>query len=98
MLEATRHDKMIAANDDIVLNAIGDCSSCCSCCIRDSVALEKLGIPSAAIITTEFERETELTRTAIGITGLIPIVIDYPVSSIKQAEVEVRAAQSLSGD
>ncbi len=71
----------IAANNDIVLTAIGDCGSCCSCCIRDSVALEKLGIPSAAIITTEFERETELTRTAIGMQGLIPIVIDHPVFS-----------------
>lgn len=83
----------IAANNDIVLTAIGDCGSCCSCCIRDSVALEKLGIPSAPIITTEFERETELTRTAIGMQGLIPIVIDHPVSSITQAEVEIRAAQ-----
>jgi hypothetical protein len=83
----------IAANNDIVLTAIGDCGSCCSCCIRDSVALERLGIPAAAIITTEFERETELTRTAIGMRGLIPIVIDHPVSSITQAEVEVRAAQ-----
>src|SRR5260221_3613407 len=83
----------IAANNDLVLTAIGDCGSCCSCCIRDSVALEKLGIPSAAIITTEFERETELTRTAIGMQGLIPIVIDHPVSSITQAEVEARAAQ-----
>lgn len=86
----------IAANNDIVLTAIGDCGSCCSCCIRDSVALEKLGIPSAAIITTEFERETELTRTAIGMQGLIPIVIDHPVSSITQAEVAIRAAQVAS--
>jgi hypothetical protein len=83
----------IAGNNDLVLTAIGDCGSCCSCCIRDSVALEKLGIPSAAIITTEFERETELTRTAIGMRGLIPVVIDHPVSSITQAEVEARAGQ-----
>jgi hypothetical protein len=83
----------IATNNDLVLTAIGDCGSCCSCCIRDSVALEKLGIPSAAIITTEFERETELTRTAIGMQGLIPVVVDHPVSSITQAEVEARAIQ-----
>src|SRR5262245_23512372 len=82
----------IAANNDLVLTAIGDCGSCCSCCIRDAVALEKLGIPSAAIITTEFERETVLTRAAIGMEGLIPVVIDHPVSSITQAEVEARAA------
>jgi hypothetical protein len=52
--------EQIARENDIVLTAIGDCGSCCSCCIRDAVALEKLGIPSAAIITTEFKKETEL--------------------------------------
>jgi predicted DNA-binding protein (UPF0251 family) len=83
----------IAANNDLVLTAIGDCGSCCSCCIRDSVALERLGIPSAAIITTEFEKETVLTRIAIGMEGLIPVVIDHPVSSITQAEIESRAAR-----
>jgi hypothetical protein len=55
--------------------------------------LERLGVPSAAIITTEFVRETELTRTAVGMEGLLPVVIDHPVSSITQAEIEVRVAQ-----
>lgn len=81
----------IARDNDIVLTAIGDCGSCCSCCIRDSVALERRGLPSAAIITTEFEKETVLTRRALGMEGLIPVVIDHPVSSITQAEVEARA-------
>ena len=83
----------IAHENDIVLTAIGDCGSCCSCCIRDSVALEKLGVPSAAIITTEFVNETELTKQAIGMPGLHPVVIEHPVSSITQAEVEARVAQ-----
>jgi len=34
-----------------------------------------------------------LTRTAIGMEGLVPVVIDHPVSSITQAEVEARAAR-----
>ncbi len=83
----------IAANNDLVLTAIGDCGSCCSCCIRDAISLEMRGIPAVAIITTEFVRETELTRHAIGMEGLLPVVIDHPVSSITQAEVEARAAQ-----
>jgi hypothetical protein len=83
----------IAANNDLVLTAIGDCGSCCSCCVRDAVTLEKMGIPSVAIITTEFVRETELTRRAIGMQGLRPVVIDHPVSSITQSEVDSRAAQ-----
>src|SRR6478752_6635136 len=70
--------EQIARENDIVLTAIGDCGSCCSCCIRDTVALEKLGIPSAAVITTEFVRETELTRRALGMPDLEPVVIDHP--------------------
>ena len=83
----------IAAENDVVLTAIGDCGSCCSACIRDSIALEKLGVPSAAIITTEFARETELTRQAVGMKALEPVVITHPVSSITPEEVAQRVAQ-----
>jgi hypothetical protein len=83
----------IAANDDLVLTAIGDCGSCCSCCIRDSVALEKLGIPSAPIIRRNSNGRPNSPARRSGMRGLIPIVIDHPVSSITPAEVESRAAQ-----
>lgn len=83
----------IAAENDIVLTAIGDCGSCCSACVRDSIALEKLGIPSATIITTEFARETELTRQAVSMKALEPVVITHPVSSITAEEVAQRVAQ-----
>ena len=82
----------IADENDIVLTAIGDCGSCCSCCIRDSVALEDRGIPSAPIITTEFVKETRLTRVAVGMPDLRPIVIDHPVSSITDEEILQRVA------
>jgi hypothetical protein len=39
-------------------------------------------MPSVAIITTEFVRETELTRRAIGMQALHPVVIDHAVNSI----------------
>jgi hypothetical protein len=85
--------EQIARENDIVLTAIGDCGSCCSCCIRDAVALERLGKPTAAIITTEFVHETELTRAAIGMPGLKAVVIDHPVSSITAEEVAARVVQ-----
>jgi hypothetical protein len=85
--------EQIAAENDIVLTAIGDCGSCCSACVRDSIALEKLGIPSAVIITTEFVRETELTRQAVGMKALEPVVIAHPVSSITAEEVAQRVEQ-----
>jgi len=85
--------EQIARENDIVLTAIGDCGSCCSCCIRDAVALEKLGIPSAAIITIEFVKETELTLQALGMPNFASVVIDHPVSSITQDEIERRVRQ-----
>jgi hypothetical protein len=57
------------------------------------VALEKLGVPAAAIITTEFVRETQLTRQAIGMPDFEPVVIDHPVSSITSEEIDARVRQ-----
>ena len=87
----------IARENDIVLTAIGDCGSCCSCCIRDSVTLERLGIPCAAIVTTEFVRETQLTRQALGMPDFEPVVIDHPISSITQQEISKRVFQIKEG-
>src|SRR5215813_7613060 len=84
---------LIARDNDIVLTAIGDCGSCCSCCIRDAVVLEKLGVPSAAVITTEFVRETQFTRQALGMPDFEPVVIDHPVSSITHEEIGTRVRQ-----
>ena len=83
----------IAAECDIVLTAIGDCGSCCSCCVRDGIALELRGVASAVIITTEFLRETKLTRAALGMPALVPVVVDHPISSITPEEMAARAAQ-----
>jgi hypothetical protein len=85
--------KQISQENDIVLTAIGDCGSCCSCCIHDAIALEKLGVPSAAIITTEFVRETELIRRTLGMPDFQPVVIDHPVSSITPNEINERVRQ-----
>lgn len=86
----------IAAECDLVLTAIGDCGSCCSCCVRDGIALEGRGVASAVIITTEFLRETRLTRAALGMPGLVPVVVDHPISSITEAEMAARAAQVVA--
>ena len=60
--------------------------------IRDAGALEALGVPAAAIVTTEFVRETELTRDVLGLPDFQPVVIDHPVSSITPVEIAARVA------
>src|SRR5690606_28710107 len=85
-------EKIIEEND-IVLTAIGDCGSCTSGCLRDAIALEQRGIPTAVIVTTEFVKETVLTRQALGMLDLEPVIISHPVSSITMEEVAQRVAQ-----
>lgn len=85
-------DQIIQEND-IVLTAIGDCGSCTSGCLRDAIALESAGVPTAVIVTTEFVKETVLTREALGMLELEPVIINHPVSSITMEEVAQRVVQ-----
>ncbi|WP_442595538.1 UGSC family (seleno)protein [Parapusillimonas sp. JC17] len=86
----------IIQENDIVLTAIGDCGSCTSGCLRDAIALESAGVPTAVIVTTEFVKETVLTREALGMLDLEPVIIAHPVSSITMEEVAQRVAQILT--
>ena len=86
----------IVEENDIVLTAIGDCGSCTSGCLRDAIALEGAGVPTAVIVTTEFVKETVLTREALGMLDLEPVIIAHPVSSTTLEEVAQRVAQILT--
>lgn len=83
----------IAAENDIALTAIGDCGSCCSACVNDAVRLEQAGLPTVAIVTTEFELEARLQREARGMAGLEPAVATHPISSLTLAQLDGRAAE-----
>jgi hypothetical protein len=53
-----------------------------------------LGRPTAVIVTSEFLHEAEVQRAALGMPDLTPIVIDHPLSTISDAEIDARAAQA----
>ena len=63
--------------------------------MHDSVMLEAAGRPTAVIVTKEFRVEAETQRDALGMTGLEPIVIDHPLSSLTDAEIAQRIEQAL---
>ncbi|MDA0224666.1 MAG: hypothetical protein O2975_00995 [Proteobacteria bacterium] len=63
--------------------------------MHDGISLESLGIPTAVIVTTTFLHEAKVQRAALGMTGLKPVVIDHPLSSLSDAEIGERAAQAL---
>jgi hypothetical protein len=53
-----------------------------------------LGRPVAVVVTTEFVHEAEVQRAALGMPDLVPAVIDHPLSTISDAEIDARAAQA----
>jgi hypothetical protein len=46
------------------------------------------------VVTTEFLHEAEVQREALGLPDLMPAVIDHPLSTIADAEIDRRAEQA----
>jgi hypothetical protein len=63
--------------------------------MHDAVMLEARGVPSAAIVTTEFVLEAETQRDALGMAALSPVVIAHPLSTLTEAEIGERIDQAL---
>jgi hypothetical protein len=63
--------------------------------MHDSVMLESAGRPTAVIVTSEFVLEAETQRDALGMTGLEPVVITHPLSSLTDEEIARRVEQVL---
>jgi len=64
--------------------------------MHDGISLESLGVPTAVIVTTTFVHEARVQREALGMQGLVPVVIEHPLSSLSDAEIRGRAAQALA--
>ena len=63
--------------------------------MHDGITLEIAGCPTAVIVTTEFVHEAEVQRAALGMTDLIPVVIDHPLSTITEEELSERAESAV---
>jgi len=64
--------------------------------MHDGFSLESLGVPTAVIVTSTFVHEARVQREALGMQGIVPVVIDHPLSSISDEEIRGRAAQALA--
>ena len=63
--------------------------------MHDSVMLEAKGLPTAMIATSEFVLEAGTQRDALGMTGLDPVVIAHPLSSLTDEEISRRIEEAL---
>jgi hypothetical protein len=85
----------LAAACDIVVTGVGDCAGCCSCTVGDAVALERRGIPVAAVCTSEFVTAASLAAAAAGAPGYRLAVIDHPFGSCTDSQLAGRATEAV---
>ncbi len=64
--------------------------------MHDGVSLETQGVPTAVIVTTEFEHEAHVQRTALGMDALDPVVIQHPLSTLSDEEIDRRADEAVA--
>jgi len=81
---------------DVVVNAYGDCGSCTSWCVYDSVDLERQGTPTATINSEEFVRLGQSESRALGMPTLPIITVPHPMGDIKEELVRERARNVIS--
>ncbi|HSB79202.1 MAG TPA: hypothetical protein VLM91_10455 [Candidatus Methylomirabilis sp.] len=48
------------------------------------------------VITSEFTREAEFQRRALGMDALAPVVITHPLSSLTTEEIQSRAEEVVA--
>jgi hypothetical protein len=83
--------EQLVSNTDVTVTGVGDCAGCCSCTVADAVTLEQLGIPVAAICTSEFATAAALAATSAGLPGYDVVVLPHPFGSCTDAVLAERA-------
>lgn len=65
--------------------------------MHDGVELESRGVPTAVVVTEAFVHEATVQRRALGMTELEPVIIEHPLSTLTEDEIEARAAAAAEG-
>lgn len=80
---------------DAIVNAYGDCGSCTSWCVYDSVDLERKGTPVATVNSEEFVRLGQSEARSLGLPGLPLITVPHPMGDVSEAVARDRARTAV---
>jgi len=81
---------------DAVVNAYGDCGSCTSWCVYDSVELERMGTPTATINSEEFVKLGQSETRALGLAGLPLVTVEHPLGGVDPEVVRERVRSTAA--
>jgi hypothetical protein len=88
--------KMVEKCDGIVA-AVADCGSCTSWLIRDSIAIEKLGIPTAVIVTSHFAEMSRMVAESEGLFSLRILEVPHPIGGLSAEVIQEKARSIIDG-
>lgn len=81
------------SNCDVMIAGVGDCGSCSSGTVLDSVLFEQQGIPSASIVTDLFAPTGRAMMNSWGLKDFKFLTTKHPVSNLNTQEVEERVRE-----
>ncbi len=85
----------LAAACDLVVTGVGDCAGCCSCSVQDGIAVERHGVPTVVVATTEFLTTARISATAAGVPDYPFTVIEHPLGSASLAQLGEQADRAM---
>ena len=84
----------LAKRCDVVVTGVGDCAGCCSCTVQDAIALERRGVPTYVVVTSELVTIARIAATAAGVPEYPLVVIDHPLGALDPGRLAQRAVQA----
>jgi hypothetical protein len=86
----------IKATCDFAITGLGDCGSCTSWALHDAVELEKFGVPSLCVTTTQFDVLARVEATAMGLPDVQILAVPHPLGAgLPVDKVRLKADASM---
>ena len=83
----------IVADWDAAVVAVGDCGSCSSWSVFDSIELEKSGIPVVLVVTRPFVAMNQIEAKRLLHAKLPMLVVDHPLAHLPADELMAKGAR-----
>lgn len=87
----------IVAECDVVVTGSGDCGSCTSASVHDTVTLRRRGLAVAMLTSDAFVELARMQGEALGDEDLDLLVVRHPIGGITADELLERQAEAVQG-
>ncbi|MBS1891460.1 MAG: hypothetical protein JST59_09205 [Actinobacteria bacterium] len=95
MLPTEEQIDEMAAECDVVLTGLGDCSSCSALSTHIAIDFERRGVPAVPVGTKPFVKSIQAMGARHGRPDFAGALVEHPLSSLDEAALRERAQEAL---